>query len=101
MSKEVETGSVFCWHESQEGVRTAVRSAVRLLHFCTVFEGVRPSLLLPYGALNLAQFSRDVRTAGTCCTVHLILAQILRKVQGHLMLVRSAGTDCCMVCSTT
>ena len=72
MSKEVETGSVFCWHESQEGVRTAVWSAVRLLHLLhrnrgctaefasavrcikcgTVFEGCTDWLLLLYGAFN-------------------------------------------------
>ena len=39
-----------------------------------------------YGAFNLAQISRGVRTGYSCCTVHLILAQISRKVHLSLLL---------------
>ena len=72
MSKEVETGLLFCWHESQGGVRPdyfpAVRllpllhrnrgctaeftSAVRCIKCGTVFEGCTDWLLLLYGAFN-------------------------------------------------
>ena len=72
VSKEVETGLLFCWHESQGGVRPDYFPAVRLLHLLhrnwgctaeftsavrcikcgTVFEGCTDWLLLLYGAFN-------------------------------------------------